>query len=81
MAQSELVCVADFEPYLKQGLSAVEYGYYTDGADGEQTLRDNVKAFLRYGFYFLITVSEILPVTRPFLQHWGRPWANFIELL
>ncbi|XP_071808818.1 2-Hydroxyacid oxidase 1-like isoform X1 [Asterias amurensis] len=48
MAQSELVCVADFELYLKQGLSVVDYGYYTDGADGEQTLRDNVKAFLRY---------------------------------
>ncbi len=47
MASKEPVCVGDFEPYLKQGLTSAWYGYYSGGAGEGQTLRDNVKAFLR----------------------------------
>ncbi|XP_033643925.1 hydroxyacid oxidase 1-like [Asterias rubens] len=48
MAADESVCVVDFEPYLKRGLEATWYDYYSNGAGEGQTHRDNVKAFLRY---------------------------------
>ncbi|XP_022091124.1 hydroxyacid oxidase 1-like [Acanthaster planci] len=42
------VCVEDFEPYLKASVSDFVWRYYRSGADDEQTLRDNQRAFQRY---------------------------------
>ncbi|XP_022091120.1 hydroxyacid oxidase 1-like [Acanthaster planci] len=45
---SKPVCVEDFEPYLKANVSDFVWRYYRSGAHGEQTLRDNPRAFQRY---------------------------------
>ena len=40
-------CVADFEAHAKASLDANAWGYYSSGANQEQTLKDNVEAFSR----------------------------------
>ena len=45
----KLVCVQDYEKHAIGILPSAILGYYTEGADQEQTLRDNRDAFKRYG--------------------------------
>ncbi|XP_071808820.1 2-Hydroxyacid oxidase 1-like [Asterias amurensis] len=49
-AEFDPICVKDFEPYLKRGVSTFWSDYYSYGAEEGQTNRDNVQAFLRYRF-------------------------------
>ena len=39
---------ADFEARARQVLSKEAWEFYAEGADDEQTLRENVRAFSRY---------------------------------
>ena len=41
-------CVSDFEKYAQMKLDSNAWGYYSSGANMEQTLRDNKEAFQRY---------------------------------
>lgn len=43
-----MFCVADFEKYAQARLDSNAWGYYSSGANQEQTLRDNVEAFRRF---------------------------------
>ena len=40
--------LTDFEKYAKSRLDSNAWGYYSSGANLEQTLSDNEKAFQRY---------------------------------
>ena len=42
------VCLADFEKYFYNFLDKNARDYYSHGANQEQTLKDNVEAFMRY---------------------------------
>ena len=42
-----LVCVKDYEQEARLRLDSDTWKYYSSGADEQQTLRDNVEAFLR----------------------------------
>ena len=42
------VCLKDFEAHFNQSLGRNECDYFSRGATQEQTLRDNVEAFMRY---------------------------------
>jgi (S)-2-hydroxy-acid oxidase len=57
----EPVCIDDIAAIARQKLDRNAYNYYVSGADGEQTLTDNVEAFKRYRFRprFLRDVSKI----------------------
>ena len=44
---SRLVCVDDYEQEARLRLDRNAWNYYSSGADEQQTLRDNVEAFLR----------------------------------
>ncbi len=45
---SRMLCVSDLEAHAKQVLDRNAWGYYSSGADAEQTLTDNQAAFSRY---------------------------------
>ena len=47
MADSSLVCVADYEHRTLQILDRNARDYYKSGANNEQTLDDNVRDFQR----------------------------------
>lgn len=42
-----MITVSDFEEYALQHLSKQAADYYKSGANNEQTLRENLRAFLR----------------------------------
>ena len=42
-----MLCLSDFEKYARTQLDGNAWGYYSSGADQEQTLRDNEDAFRR----------------------------------
>ena len=42
-----MFCLSDFEKYARTQLDGNAWGYYSSGADQEQTLRDNEEAFRR----------------------------------
>ena len=44
---SKLVCLEDFEEEAHSRLDRNAWGYYSSGAIGQQTLRDNINAFSR----------------------------------
>ena len=46
-AATKMLCVADFEAHAKAALGRNAWGYYSSGANQEQTLKDNVEAFAR----------------------------------
>ena len=41
------VCLADFEKYFNNSLDKNARDYYSHGANQEQTLKNNVEAFMR----------------------------------
>jgi (S)-2-hydroxy-acid oxidase len=43
-----MFCLSDFEKYARSRLDGNAWGYYSSGANQEQTLRDNEEAFRRY---------------------------------
>ncbi len=43
-----MFCVADFEASAREALGRNAWGYYSSGANQQQTLRDNVEAYSRY---------------------------------
>lgn len=45
------VCVADFEKYAHEILPRNALDYYRSGANNEETLQDNVKAFRRHDIH------------------------------
>lgn len=45
---AELLTVRDFERAARRALTKQAYDYYRSGADGERTLRENVRAFDRW---------------------------------
>lgn len=45
---SRLVCVNDYEQEACRRLDRNAWGYYSSGADDQQSLKDNVDAFTRY---------------------------------
>lgn len=47
----ELLTVRDFERAARRVLTKQAYDYYRSGADGERTLRENVRAFDRWAFH------------------------------
>ena len=47
IGSSALVCVADFEEYARRVLPKYAFNFYISGAEEEQTLRDNKKAYAR----------------------------------
>ena len=42
-----MFCLSDFEKYARTRLDGNAWGYYSSGANQEQTLRDNEEAFRR----------------------------------
>ena len=42
------VCLTDFEMYFSDSLDRNARDYFSCGASQEQTLKDNVEAFMRY---------------------------------
>uniref|UniRef100_A0A8C4QXU3 (S)-2-hydroxy-acid oxidase n=1 Tax=Eptatretus burgeri TaxID=7764 RepID=A0A8C4QXU3_EPTBU len=48
MASQVLTCLEDFEKRAKEILPKTVFDYYRSGADGEQTLRDNLAAYSRW---------------------------------
>lgn len=48
---AELLTVRDFERAARRALTKQAYDYYRSGADGERTLRENVRAFDRWTFH------------------------------
>lgn len=48
MSFEKPVCVADIEAIARRNLTKNALNYYVSGADGEQTLSENCKAFDRY---------------------------------
>ena len=52
------VCLADFEVHFNNSLDKSTRDYYSSGANQQQTLRDNVEAFMRY-MYTYNTVIRI----------------------
>uniref|UniRef100_UPI00358FDEDC 2-Hydroxyacid oxidase 1-like n=1 Tax=Myxine glutinosa TaxID=7769 RepID=UPI00358FDEDC len=61
MASQVLACLEDFEKRAKEILPKAVLDYYRSGADGEQTLRDNLAAYSRWRLRprFLRDVSKI----------------------
>ena len=53
MASDSIVCVDDFERKVSSKLAADVWGYYSSGADEQVSLRDNIEAFKRSGYYLL----------------------------
>ena len=51
------VCLADFEVHFNHSLNKNALGYYSTGANQEQTLKDNVEAFMRYVCTYVYTVN------------------------
>ena len=47
MANTQMMCLADFEKYARVNLSKDALSYYTVGANDEVTLNDNITAFKR----------------------------------
>ncbi len=43
-----MLCISDLEAHAKQVLDRNAWGYYSSGADAQQTLADNQAAFSRY---------------------------------
>ncbi len=43
----KMLCLADLEAHAKEVLDRNAWGYYSSGADAEQTLEDNQEAFSR----------------------------------
>ena len=43
----KFVCIQDYEKYAALTLQSKTLAYYSEGADQEQTLRDNREAFKR----------------------------------
>jgi 4-hydroxymandelate oxidase len=58
--EADLLTVRDFERAARRRLSRGAYDYYRSGADGERTLRENVRAFERWTFHprVLVDVAE-----------------------
>jgi 4-hydroxymandelate oxidase len=58
---NDLLTVRDFERAARRVLSKQAYDYYRSGADGERTLRDNLRAFDRWTLHphVLADVAEI----------------------
>ena len=52
------VCLRDFETHFNQSLGRNECDYFSRGATQEQTLRDNVEAFMRYIASYIYTIAE-----------------------
>ncbi len=52
-----MFCVADFEASAREALDRNAWGYYSSGANQQQTLRDNVEAYSRYWLVY----SSIAP--------------------
>ena len=48
MASFHPVCVADFEKFAHEALPRNAVDYYRSGANNQETLQENVKAFTRY---------------------------------
>ena len=46
------VVISDFEKLAAEKLPRNAWNYYASGADGEQTLSENCKAFERYYYYY-----------------------------
>ena len=46
---SKPVCLVDFEEHFLKSLDRNARDYFTSGANREQTLKDNVEAFSRFG--------------------------------
>ena len=44
-----MFCLSDFEAYARKVLDRNAWGYYSSGANQEQTLRDNEEAFRKCG--------------------------------
>lgn len=42
-----MYCLKDIEEYTQQALGKNARDYYSSGADGQQTLRDNIESFSR----------------------------------
>ena len=47
------VCLADFEVHFNNSLDKNAREYYSSGANQQQTLRDNVEAFMRYVYVYM----------------------------
>ena len=47
-SQFQPVCLADFEKFAYETLPRNALDYYRSGANNQETLEDNVKAFIRY---------------------------------
>ena len=45
---ASLCCLTDFENFARSKLKSNAWGYYSAGANEEQTLKDNQEAFHRY---------------------------------
>ena len=45
---TNMFCLSDFEEFARSQLDRNAWGYFSSGADAEQTLRDNEQAYSRY---------------------------------
>jgi len=54
---SKPVCLTDFEAHFLRTLDRNARDYFSSGANNEQTLRDNVEAFNRFGDFCCMCVD------------------------
>ena len=81
---SALVCVADFEEYARRVLPKYAFDFYISGAEEEQTLRDNKKAYARLvasagrhsRIYFILCICFVFDTT---CSNFNIFWRTFIE--
>ena len=70
----KFVCVEDYEKHAISVLPAAAFNYYKSGADHEQTLEDNKKAFKRYILLFITFKFDIK-------QQFKRSWRLMPRML
>ena len=79
-SQFQPVCVADFEKFAYETLPRNALDYYRSGANNQETLGDNVKAFIRYD----IGIKDKLAVYQFKLVKSGTPFmiqCHFDEVM
>ena len=58
-----MFCISDFEKFARTHLDRNAWGYYSSGANKEQTLRDNEQAFFRFARAPFLYAQFSLPIS------------------
>ena len=60
------VCLADFELHFNNSLDKSARDYYSLGASQQQTLKDNVEAFMRYMYVYNTAIYVYVIIAEAF---------------